>query len=383
MRHGFICRGGRRLCLRRGARQRYTLSRAALAAYLDLGEGLISRGPAGAAAAGAGARARARAGLLERPVPVRRVGAGAGSFYSPDLCAAAATAAPVPPLAETRRPGARRVSTLRPAWFKAVVWFDERETGPLQARAKFLLDRRDLTALRGPLTELRAALRDEPALAVATRHDLLAADRARRGLRGGDESHLRDAQARDADAARVEALALHRVYRLVARAGEALALLDVLLRARDAEDRTNWAAAKDAPPPQPPKIPSLALVVIGPTTTKKPEQKPCTAVDAHLKPLAGLTLRELVCSRKAHELVRGCLRALVAPSHRTRSSPTRGPTTWRGNWARRVACSFGRRRSGPCGFSEARKSRKARFICKARRGRPGDQSGVRGLCFGR
>ena len=109
------------------------------------------------------------------------------------------------------------------------------------------------------MTELRAALRDEPALAVATRHDLLAADRARRGLRGGDESHLRDAQARDADAARVEALALHRVYRLVARAGEALALLDVLLRARDAEDRTNWAAAKDAPPPQPPKIPSLAL----------------------------------------------------------------------------------------------------------------------------
>ena len=76
-------------------------------------------------------------------------------------------------------------------------------------------------------------------------------------MRGGDESHLRDAQARDADAARVEALALHRVYRLVARAGEALALLDVLLRARDAEDRTNWAAAKDAPPPQPPKI-SLA-----------------------------------------------------------------------------------------------------------------------------
>ena len=75
---------------------------------------------------------------------------------------------------------------------------------------------------------------------------------------------------------------------------------------------------------------------------ENPEQKPCTAVDAHLKPLAGLTLRELVCSRKAHELVRGCLRALVAPSSSDKVKPyARGPTTWRGNWARRAACSFG------------------------------------------
>ena len=87
--------------------------RAALAAYLDLGgRPVISRGPTGAAAASAGARARARAGR-ERPVPVRRAGAGAGSFYRPDPCAAASTPIAVPPLAATRRLGARRVSTFK------------------------------------------------------------------------------------------------------------------------------------------------------------------------------------------------------------------------------------------------------------------------------
>ena len=70
---------------------------------------------------------------------------------------------------------------------------------------------------------------------------------------------------------------------------------------------------------------------------KKPEQKPCTAVDAHLKPLAGLTLRELVCSRKAHELVRGCLRALVAPS----SSDKVKPYAWPHDLARELGASCG------------------------------------------
>ena len=311
-----------------------SLRRAALAAYLDLG-----------------GRPSYREGAQQPPPPPPPAPAPAPAASGP-FGAAAPAPAPQQVLqtyAPPQRPQLQfhhsprhdalvlvASRLLRPAWFKACVWFDGAAAGPLAARAKFLLDRRDLTALRGPLTELRAALRDEPALAVATRHDLLAADRARRGLRSEDSNRLVDAQARDADAARVEALALHRVYRLLARAGEALALLDVLLRARDAEDRTNWAAAKDAPPPPPPKVPSLALVVIG--ATKKPvAPTPGTAVDAHLKALAGLTLRELVCSRKAHELVRGCLRALVAPA----SSDKVKPYAWPHDLARELGASCG------------------------------------------
>ncbi|KAH8047734.1 hypothetical protein JL720_16010 [Aureococcus anophagefferens] len=86
-----------------------------------------------------------------------------------------------------------------------------------------------LQALSTPVQELRNALRDEPALAVATRRDVLAAERAaqRRWPAGGPPARAElptDEAARDAEAARREARELHVVYRLVSRATQALAL---------------------------------------------------------------------------------------------------------------------------------------------------------------
>ncbi|KAJ1459260.1 Nup133 N terminal like-domain-containing protein [Pelagophyceae sp. CCMP2097] len=166
---------------------------------------------------------------------------------------------------------------LRPVWLKPVFWLHG-------GRCCFLLDRAELLALRPPLAELRAALRDEPSFAVATRHDLLATD-------SRSETTPIDDRGRDAEAARREARATHCLYRLVSRATQALALLDVLARARDAEDRERVSSAAPAGPGAP------------------------TAVDQELGKVGSTTLRDLVCSRDKHAAVRGCLRALTASAH--------------------------------------------------------------------
>ena len=105
---------------------------------------VISRGPAGAAAAGAGARARARAGR-ERPVPAERWRRRRLLLSSRLACRRDRSCGS--PLAAARRLGARWPRLLRPVGSR-LLCVRRAETGPLQARAKFLLDRRDLTALR-------------------------------------------------------------------------------------------------------------------------------------------------------------------------------------------------------------------------------------------
>ena len=291
--------------------------RAALAAALDLG---------GRPRFVETATTSASTATQTAPVPAMNGGfrVGAPSWQSPQAAAAAApspTAAPARPatLLCTFKHSDRHEALLllasrllRPVWFKPLLWFEDGCD-----RATFLLDAAELQALSTPVQELRNALRDEPALAVATRRDVLAAERARlsaAGLAGGPPAPRTelptDEAARDAEAARREARELHVVYRLVSRATQALALLGVLGRAREAEDRARWAETRDAPPPGAPAGSLLGLLG-GPA--KAAPKRPATAVDARLKQVGSRTLRELVVSRDAHDAVRECLRALTAP----------------------------------------------------------------------
>ncbi|KAH8054728.1 hypothetical protein JL722_8675 [Aureococcus anophagefferens] len=171
---------------------------------------------------------------------------------------------------------------LRPVWFKPLLWFEDGRD-----RATFLLDAAELQALSTPVQELRNALRDEPALAVATRRDVLAAERARlsaAGLAGGPPARSsrrtrpratpRPRGARPASSTSSTASCRGRRRRSRSSASSA---------AREAEDRC-WAEARDAAGRA---RRSLLGLLGGPA--KAAPKRPATAVDARLKQAARLT----------------------------------------------------------------------------------------------
>lgn len=169
---------------------------------------------------------------------------------------------------------------LRPVWLRPLVWYDS-----TRSRAEFLLDPIELGAIRDPILELVALLKDDDFFAAATSTDLLAS-----GFYYPENTvswETQSAAAREAEATRRETRLVHKLYRLVSRVGCALSLLDILRRARDAEDRARQQL--------------------------KPSDDACRTVDREISKLGTLRLRELTCDAKTHDSVRDCLRFLTLP----------------------------------------------------------------------
>lgn len=180
---------------------------------------------------------------------------------------------------------------VRPLWLKPVLWYDSS-----RQRCSFLLDNEELAAIRGPFIELRTLLKDDDFFAAATSTDLLA-------LASMPEVawESQSASTRETEAVRRETRRVHKLYRFASRVGCALSLLDVLRRARDAEDRTRQLRLNEA----------RAKKMDGPTVARL--QRRNRAVDRGLSKLGRIRLRELACSATAHEVVRDCLRTLTLP----------------------------------------------------------------------
>lgn len=180
---------------------------------------------------------------------------------------------------------------VRPVWHKPVLWYDTS-----RQRCTFLLDSNELAAIRGPIIELRTLLKDDDFFAAATSTDLLA-------LASMSEVawEAQSASAREAEAVRRETRRVHKLYRFASRVGCALSLLDVLRRARDAEDRTRQLRLDEA----------KAKKLDGPTLARL--QRRSRAVDRGLSKLGRVRLRELTCCATTHEGVRDCLRTLTLP----------------------------------------------------------------------
>ncbi|KAJ8602608.1 hypothetical protein CTAYLR_009537 [Chrysophaeum taylorii] len=162
----------------------------------------------------------------------------------------------------------------RPVWSKPMVWSEG-------GRAVFLLEPSELAQIRIPVLELRALLKRDELFADATANDVLELERTYASQNVVVSWDKASAAARNAESARRETRETHKLYRFVSRLANALSLLDILRRARDAEDDGGSDQGG--------------------------------AVDARLKILCPVSLADLACSRDTHEKVVSCLRALTVP----------------------------------------------------------------------